>query len=146
MKKILLFALLVLAAGQTFAAEPVSARQNVFKQYKKDVGAMGKMAKGDVAYNKDEFARLASHLDELAQQPWQYFTPGTAAGKTAKETDAKPEIWSKPADWQKAVDTHKAETAKLKQVAATGDLSAIKAQFGAVQKTCKACHDAFRKD
>ncbi|WP_428832368.1 c-type cytochrome [Chromobacterium piscinae] len=78
----------------------------------------------------------------MAQQPWQYFPAGSAAGKT----DAKPEIWSKPADWQKAIDNHKAATAKLKQVALTGDLAAIKAQFGATQQTCKACHKDFRKD
>jgi cytochrome c556 len=62
------------------------------------------------------------------------------------KTDAKAEIWSKSADWNKAVDNFKAETGKLKQVAANGDAASIKNQFGAVQKSCKSCHDAFRKD
>lgn len=147
MKKTLLLATLAsLLASQVFAADPVKARKEVFKQYKQTFGQMGKMTKGSTPFNKDDFAKLAAHLDALAQQPWQYFPAGTATGKTASETDAKPEIWSKPADWKKAIDTHKAETAKLKQTAASGDLGAIKVQFAAVQKTCKACHDSFRKD
>ncbi|WP_406850256.1 c-type cytochrome [Chromobacterium phragmitis] len=142
MKKMLMASLALAFAAQAFAADPVSQRKEVFKQYKPVVGQMGKVVKGDAPYDKDAFAKLASKLEQLSQQPWQYFPAGSGAGKT----DAKPEIWSKPADWQKAVDNHKAATAKLKQVALTGDLAAIKAQFGATQQTCKACHKDFRKD
>ncbi|WP_440027794.1 c-type cytochrome [Chromobacterium amazonense] len=142
MKKMLVALLALLMASQAFAADPISQRKDVFKQYKPVVGAMGKMVKGDTPYNKDEFAKLATQLEQLSQQPWQYFPAGSNAGKT----DAKPEIWSKPADWQKAIDNHKAATAKLKQVALAGDLAAIKTQFGATQQTCKACHKDFRKD
>ncbi|UTH72961.1 cytochrome c [Chromobacterium sp. IIBBL 290-4] len=142
MKNILIGACLAAFAAHAFAADPISQRKEVFKQYKPVVGAMGKMVKGDTPYNKEEFAKLAGKLDELSQQPWQYFTPGSDAGKT----DAKPEIWSKPADWQKAVDNHKAATAKLKQAAQTGDLAAIKKQFADTSQTCKACHQSFRKD
>ena len=35
---------------------------------------------------------------------------------------------------------------KLGEVAAGGDQKAIAAQFGETGKTCKACHDKFRKD
>ena len=38
------------------------------------------------------------------------------------------------------------EANELARVAATGDAAAIKAQFGKTGGTCKACHDAFRKD
>jgi cytochrome c556 len=107
----------VLASSAFAATDPVTARQDIFKQFKKDAGAMGKMVKSD-AINKEEFSKLAAHLDEVAQQPWQHFPAGSASGQTAKKTDAKAEIWSKPADWTKAVDNFKAETAKLKQVAA----------------------------
>ena len=125
-----------------FAADPVAARQDIFTQYKKTFGTMAKTIKGEVAFNKDDFAKLAAHMDSLAQQPWQHFPAGSDTGKT----DALPAIWSKPAEWKTVISNHQTETAKLKQVAASGDLSAIKAQFGATQKTCKACHDSFRKD
>lgn len=143
MKKLLLAALCCTALTPAFAADPIKARQDVFEQYKKTVGAMGKMVKGDTAFDQAEFAKLAAHMDELAQQPWQYFTPGSDKGKT----DAKPEIWSKPAEFKAAADKHKAEVAKLKATAAkaTG-INDVKVQFGAMQQTCKACHDQFRAD
>ncbi|OWY39926.1 cytochrome C [Xenophilus sp. AP218F] len=142
MKKMLVIAVASLLASQAFAADPIKDRKEAFKQYKPVVGQMGKMVKGETPYNKDEFAKLATQLEELSQKPWQYFPAGSTAGKT----DAKPEIWSKPAEWKQAIDKHKAATAQLKQVALGGDLAAIKKQFGATQQTCKACHDAFRKD
>jgi cytochrome c556 len=146
MKTTLMLSLCALLASPAFAADdPVTARQAIFKQFKKDAAAMGKLVKAD-NFSKDEFSKLAMHLDAIAQQPWQHFPAGTASGKTSHETDAKAEIWSKSADWNKAVDNFKAETGKLKQVAANGDAANIKNQFGAVQKSCKSCHDAFRKD
>jgi cytochrome c556 len=36
-------------------------------------------------------------------------------------------------------------TQKLVDTAKTGDLGAVKAQFGEVAKTCKACHSNYRK-
>jgi cytochrome c556 len=98
MKKTLMLSLCAVLASSAFAAtDPVSARQDIFKQFKKDAGAMGKMVKSD-AINKEEFSKLAAHLDEVAQQPWQHFPAGTASGQTAKKTEAKAEIWSKPAE------------------------------------------------
>lgn len=143
MKKLLLTILCCSALSPALAADPIAARQHVFEQYKKTVGAMGKMVKGDTQFSQEEFAKLAAHLDELAQQPWQYFTPGSTKGKT----EAKAEIWSRPTEFKAAIDKHKAEVAKLKATA-TGarTVSDVKAQFGATQQTCKACHDQFRAD
>ena len=36
--------------------------------------------------------------------------------------------------------------AKLVVAAKTGNLDNLKAAFGSVAPTCKACHDSFRKD
>ena len=38
------------------------------------------------------------------------------------------------------------EVGKLNAAAKTGNLDQIKASFGEAAKTCKACHDHFRKD
>lgn len=138
----LALAALLTTSAIAHAADPIAERKHVFEQYKKTVGPMGKMLKGDTPYNKEEFSKLAAHLEALSQLPWQHFPAGSDKGKT----DAKPEIWSQPDKFKAAVDKHKAEVGKLKTVAASGDLAAIKAQFGATQQTCKACHDNFRKD
>jgi len=57
---------------------------------------------------------------------------------------ALPAIWNKPDDFNRLGNTAQAEAAKLNQVAATKDLSALKAQTIAVGKACKACHDSYR--
>lgn len=142
MKKALFIALLSVAATQAFAADPIAERQKIFKQYKNTFGQMGKIVKGETPYNKDQFAKLAAQMDTLAGQPWQYFPAGSDKGKT----DARPEIWSKPADFKKQSDNLKAQTAKLKQAAASGDMAQIKPAFGAVAESCKSCHTGFRKD
>ncbi|MCP9757982.1 cytochrome c [Aquitalea sp. S1-19] len=139
--KLLLSAVLAASCSLAFAADPVTQRQDVFKDYKKTFGPMGDMVKGKTAYNQAEFAKLAAHLEEISKQPWQYFTPGTDKGKTG----AKAEIWSKPADWKKQITAHEAATAELAKVAATGDMAAIKPAFGKVGQSCKSCHDSFRK-
>jgi cytochrome c556 len=38
------------------------------------------------------------------------------------------------------------ETAKLAAAAKTGDLNAIKAQFGPAANTCKGCHSEFKSN
>jgi cytochrome c556 len=38
------------------------------------------------------------------------------------------------------------ETAKLLAAAKTNNLDNLKVAFGATANTCKACHDAFRRD
>ncbi|GBG00842.1 hypothetical protein AZSI13_01690 [Azospira sp. I13] len=37
-----------------------------------------------------------------------------------------------------------AEANKLAEVAAGGDINAIKVQFGKTGETCKSCHDKYR--
>ncbi|NDV12582.1 c-type cytochrome [Crenobacter caeni] len=139
--RIVLAAAIAAACGSALAADPITQRQDVFKDYKKTFGPMGDMVKGKTPYDKAEFAKLAAHLEVISKQPWQYFTPGTDKGKTG----AKAEIWSKSAEWKQEISKHEAATAALAKVAATGDLAAIKPAFGKVGQTCKSCHDAFRK-
>ena len=44
------------------------------------------------------------------------------------------------------IEKLEAEAVKLAAAAKTGNLDNLKAAFGEAAKTCKACHDAFRKD
>ena len=149
----LLAAVLATTAFSAVAAEakdPVEARKAMFKDYKKVFGqGMGAVMKGEKPYNKDEFAKLAEQMVELSKQPWQYFPAGSDKGKS----EARPEVWSKPAEFKKAADEHQALIVKQAgQVLADsnytkgGDLAQIRPAFAAAQKTCKACHEVFKKD
>ena len=76
------------------------------------------------------------------------FQPGTDKGKGWKETRVKPEFFKPESkdELGKLAGGYNKEANEMARVAATGDLGAIKTQFGKLGESCKACHDKFRKD
>jgi hypothetical protein len=90
---------------------------------------------------KDDFARSATFVSQLAYMPWDGFGPGTEAGAPTK---AKPEIWKETDKFTDLQKKLQGETAKLAQVAAGGNMDQIKAQFAETGKACSNCHDSFR--
>ena len=104
-------------------------------------GRLGPVVKGERPYNKEEVAKNAAVAAEMSKLPWDAFVAGTDKG----DTGAKPEIWTDAAKFKSAAEKMEQEISKLAQVAKGGDLNAIKVQFGATGKACKACHDDFKK-
>jgi cytochrome c556 len=136
--------LLVVAGAQ--AADPVEEaveyRQAVMNVYYWNLNAMGNMAKGKLPFDAATFARHAKDLAAATQLELMAAFPEDSVND---ESDASDTIWL---DWQKFQDKHKAlreEAAKLAEVAAGGDEESIKKEFGATGKTCKGCHDDFKK-
>jgi cytochrome c556 len=105
-------------------------------------GRIGAMANGRVPFDAAAAANSAAIVQTMSALPWEGFLAGTDKG----ETRAKPEIWTEQAKFKEGAEKLQAETAKLSAAAKTGDLDAVKAAFGAVGQSCKACHDAYRKD
>jgi cytochrome c556 len=62
------------------------------------------------------------------------------------ETHLKPEFFQNMAKVGEIATTFTKEANELAKVAATGDKEAIKAQYGKVSQSCKACHENFRKE
>lgn len=56
------------------------------------------------------------------------------------------EICERWSEFEEKFRTLQKESAKLKQVAATGDRATIKAQFGKTAKACKGYHKNFREE
>ncbi|MBL8389598.1 MAG: cytochrome c [Hydrogenophaga sp.] len=105
-------------------------------------GRLGAMANEKVPFDAKAAAENAAIVEELSRLPWAAFGPGTDKG----ETRAKPEIWTEQAKFKKGSDDLVAAAAQLNVAAKTGNLDNLKKAFGDAGKTCKACHDAFRKD
>ena len=105
-------------------------------------GRIGAMANGRVPFDAAAADNSAAIVQTMSALPWEGFVAGTDKG----ETRALPEIWTEQAEFKKGAEKLQAETAKLSAAAKTGDLDAVKAAFGAVGQSCKACHDAYRKD
>jgi cytochrome c556 len=139
-------ALSVGLVGSALAHDPVedaiAARQAAFTLMAANFGPLGAMAKGEIPFDKAEFARRAVNVEVLSHMPWEFFIPESDLG----ETKAKPEIWSKAADFKAENEKLQTETAKLAAVAKGGDEAAMKAQVGETAKVCKSCHKSFRSE
>ena len=120
--------------------DAIKYRQSAFFIMGQNFGPLAAMAKGDRPYDKEVAIKSATIVEFMSKLPWDRFGPGTDMGNTK----AKPEIWENMDDFKAKAEKMQAETAKLLQVAQTGDAAALKAQVGETGKACKACHDNYR--
>lgn len=123
-------------------SEPLqSLRQSYFALLGMTLSPMGDMVKGKMDWDNARFARWAQDLAAVASfEVERGFAPGSEEGKTR----AKPEIWLEMDDFNSKLNDLRNQSARLAEVAEGGDLDAVKAQFGATAKTCKACHDQYK--
>lgn len=94
----------------------------------------------DVATAKVEAARMAG----LSKQADSWFRAGTGPDKG--KTGAKPEIWKNQKDFAAKLAGWQQASAALDAAAKSGNGSAIQGAFGDLGKSCKACHDTYRKE
>jgi cytochrome c556 len=73
-----------------------------------------------------------------------WFPKGT--GPDVGKTGAKPEIWQKPQDFAAKLHAFQAAARAFNAAARSGDMAAIKARYGDLGGTCKACHDSYRSE
>jgi cytochrome c556 len=97
------------------------------------------------SFNKDQVVAAANAVAAVANSGLgALYGPGTDQATGWKKSRLKPEFFDKPEDAKKAAVAFNKEANELAKVAATGDVGAIKTQFGKVGETCKSCHDSFR--
>jgi len=134
------------AVGGAYAqfAKPEDAikyRKSVMFLIAQHFGRMGAEAKGKASYDKEAFTRNAMVVETLSHLPWEAaMVPGTDKG----DTTLNAAVFAEQAEFKAGAQAFEAATAKLVSVSESGDLSAIKAQFGEVAKSCKGCHKQFR--
>jgi cytochrome c556 len=129
-----------LPASAQFAksADAIKYRQSAMFIQSQHVSRLGAMASGRAPYDAAAAVANAQVVAEISKLPWAGFGPGTEGG------EAKPDIWKEQPKFKEFSDKLIAETGKLP--AAAGNLDTLKAAMASVGGTCKACHDAFRKD
>lgn len=97
-------------------------------------------------YHKDQIITAANTLSALAHSNLleELYGPGTDQGTGWKPTRLKADYFQKQ-DEVKEINTRLIkETEELKVAADSGDVAAIKSQFGKLGATCKSCHDLIR--
>lgn len=152
MKKVLLslcaaagFVAALPAQAQVFAKpeDAIRYRQSAYVLMGNHMGRINAQLKAD----KPDLAaiqRSAAIIDFASQLPGEGYIAGSESGGTPP-TRAKPEIFKDP-KVKEIGGKMREEVVKLNAAAKSGDIAAIRAQFGETGKSCKACHDNFRKD
>ncbi len=132
------------ASAQSFAKpeDAIKYRKAAFTVMAANFGVLGAMANGRIPMDAKAAADAGAAIEAVSKLPWAGFGAGTDKG----DTRALPEIWTQQAKFKESGDKMQAEMTKLAAAAKTGNLDNIKAAFGPTAGTCKACHDAFRKD
>jgi cytochrome c556 len=96
-------------------------------------------------FDRDQVAAAAAAIAAIANSGLDaLYAPGTEQGSGWQKTRLKPDYFRKPEEARKVSEAFAKEASELARVARTGDIAAIKAQFGKTSGTCKSCHDAFR--
>ena len=136
----------VVAIGGAYAQfgkpeDAIKYRKSVMFLILQHFGRMGAVVKGKAPHDQEEFTRNAMVMEALSHLPWEAsMVPGTDKGDTTQNAS----VFAKQDEFKASAQAFEAGTAKLVSVSQSGDLNAIKAQFGEVAKSCKGCHDKFR--
>lgn len=134
--------LVVLGVGTVGAqdkAAVVKQRQDTMKSlWPTYYGPLSNAAKGDAAA-MTAAPDKAQQAVEAVRRVATLFPQGTGRD-AAPETRATPAVWSERAAFEAAFSKLADETAKLGEVAKSGNLDAYKAQFGKVGEACGGCH------
>jgi cytochrome c556 len=133
---------LPLSAQAQFAKieDAVKYRQSVLTVMGTHMGRVGAVVKGDKPYDKAAVEADVAVIEIMSKLPWTAFP----AGSDIASSKAKPEIWKEQDKFKAAAEKLQGEVGKLSTAAKSGDLNAIKAAFGGVGQSCKACHDSYR--
>ncbi len=145
------FALVALAGLATAApaaaqfAKPEDAikyRKSAMFMMSTHFGRIAAMAGGKAPFDPKLAAESAEIATLLSKLPYAGFIDGTDKG----DTRAKPEIWSERDKFNASANKMQDDMVKLNAAAKSGNLDAIKAAVGETGKSCKTCHDNYRKE
>ncbi len=150
------YTLLLAAAAAVFAlgaaaqeaedpfADVVEVRHGLMLQMATDLGKIGGMAKGDMAYDAAVASRSASNIAAIASVLSMDQFPAGSEYNAAADSYALPAIWTTPDDFLAKIADLNTAAAALQTASAT-DLDALKAGMGQMGAACSACHKAYRQ-
>ena len=133
-----------LPAAAQFAKpeDAIKYRKAAFTVMGTHFGRVAAMANGRIPFDAKAAADNAEIATIASKLPYAGFVEGTDKG----ETKAEPKIWTEMDKFKGAAAKMQEEMAKLNVAAKSGNIDTIKAAVGETGKSCKACHDAYRKE
>jgi cytochrome c556 len=142
-----LVALLLLAActgepADTHPQQLVTKRREMFKQFNRTLEPIGLVASGRKEYRAAELLGYAQDLERLADKPWPFFTNDS----NYPPTHALAQVWSSPETFRAAQADYAEAVHQLVLAAQSGQLEQVSAATDKVTRSCKSCHNKFRRD
>lgn len=139
-----LLAAAALPASAQFAKpeDAIKYRKSALTVMATHFGRVAAMANGRIPFDAKAVAENAEIATMMSKLPFVAFVEGTDKG----ETKAEPKIWTEMDKFKAAAAKMQEEMAKLNVAAKGGNQDAIKAAVGETGKSCKACHDQYRKE
>ena len=128
-----------LAQNARADSHEIKFRQSIMKAVGGTMGGLAAVLKKQA--DASHAVPLAHTMYELSKVVPHVFPTGSDFGETA----ALLVIWEKPADFVKAVTAFQAAALNLSKVSHDGDMSTFASAFGELGKSCKGCHETFRK-
>ena len=119
----------------------INYRKNVMKAVGGHTGALFSFVKGGLGDYKDQMLYHAKALHESARSVPAIFPEGTEKGKTR----AKAEIWTEREAFIAVADEMAKAAENLVRIAEAGELREFSQALRPLGKSCKDCHDQFRK-
>lgn len=125
-------------------ADTVEMRHGLMLQMATDLGKVGAMAKGEVAYDAATAGKAAANIAAVASVLSMDQFPAGSEYQAAADSYALPAIWATQDDFLTRIADLNTAAAAF-QIAAATDVDGLKAGMGALGGACSACHKAYRQ-
>ncbi len=133
------------AHAQMTSEDAIRHRQSGYDFIAWNMGKIGAQMEGKAPYNQAQIQAAANAIAAIANSGMgSLYVPGSDKGTGWHESKLKPSFFEQTDKAGEVAVNFVKQANKLQEVADAGDKDAIKAQFGEVGKTCKACHDDYR--
>jgi cytochrome c556 len=132
----------VLANNFEEPADAIEYRQAAFGLIAYNFGDMGAMLKGKKPFDAAVFSTRADNVATLSKMPHEGFIVGSDKG----DTEALAKIWQEKADFDSKMTAFQGNAAALAVAAKSSDQNNIKQAFANTGKSCKGCHDEYKRD
>lgn len=133
----------VFAASHANVEGAIKARKAHMGLNAFNLGILGNMAKGDMAYDAAAAQTAADNLAALAAMNTAAYWPAGSSLADVENTRAKAEMWDNFPDVMEKVAALASATEAM--AAAAGTLEGVQANMGAIGGACGACHQAYRQ-
>lgn len=133
----------VLAQDKGPFTNQIQARHGLMLYRAINIGALGAMAKGEVAYDAAAAQKAADNLAAAAHLDDSMLWPEGSDNGAHAGTIALPAIWADKAGFDAKYADFRTATEAMQVVAGQG-LDALQAGIGPLGATCGACHKVYR--